>query len=211
MQLFTNGQKARISGAPHKYFVVAHLGSMERLRASASASVAESDPLLRPGDLYVACGRQHPALYSDYAVLRGDSVSWVAGCMPSELQAAFVVAQESFYKSSGSNSGSSEFAAMTLDTGSPLEFPYMVQHGHLETPVPCAISFRFHSHTPPLTDTGTGGGGGEGGFDVVLRMQRPEWAICPGQVAAIYRGRECLGGGKVKAFGNTLKVNADIL
>jgi len=191
LQLFTNGQKARISGAPHKYFVVAHLGSAAaRLRPS----VSTVGPL-HPGDLYVACGRSHPVLYSDYAVLSGDSVSWVAGCMPLELQAEFHVAQQSFHSNTYNDKDSSSQVDLTaLDTesdyDSSMEFPYMVQHGHLETPVPCTISFRFHNDTP-LT-----------GFDIVLRMQRPEWAICPGQVAAIYKGRVCLGGGKVKSFGS---------
>lgn len=198
-QLYTNGQKARISGAPHKYYCVAHLGSTLR-----PVSAAVSGYTLSPGDVYVACGKRHPALYSDYAVLDGASMSWVAGGMPAELQAEFLSAQQQFLldgsrnnDTSSSSSGRSNIPNELITGADVTEpspaYPYTVQQGHLEAPVPCAISFLFRA--PAAAPDA------QPRFDVLVRMARPEWALCPGQVSAIYRGRECLGGGKVKSFG----------
>lgn len=164
-----------------------------------------NNDILLPGDLYVACGREHFALYSDYAVLDSDSTSWVTGSMPADLQEKYKIALQKHNRSRSSTSCSdrdndsiglvdSENTECDIDLLS--EFPYTVQHGHLETPVPCTISFRFH--TPSIADTKS-----SPGCDVVIKMRRPEWAICPGQVAAIYAGSVCLGGGKVKSFGNS--------
>ena len=66
LELYTNGQKARISGASAPWFVAG------KDRTS--------------GTVYVAQGHDHPALYSDTAVV-GD-FHWVAGAPPPPVQAA---------------------------------------------------------------------------------------------------------------------------
>ena len=76
-EALTVGQGARISGCRDKYFVV---------QGGGGSLGGVSGGTLGPGDVLVARGTHHPALFSTFLVVQSDDFSWVSGGLPVSLQ-----------------------------------------------------------------------------------------------------------------------------
>ena len=87
-EALTVGQGARIGGCRDKYFIV-HGGSLGGVRGD-------------PGDVLVARGTHHPALFSTFLVVQSDDFSWVSGGLPVSLQRKLGQQQEGSELSPGS-------------------------------------------------------------------------------------------------------------
>lgn len=84
-ELRTVGQGARISGAPHPYYIVGKSPAAGTLAAGAGG---RSD-----GTLWVVPGRNHPALFSRVGLLRLSDMAWVAGAPPPSVASAEAAAR----------------------------------------------------------------------------------------------------------------------
>ena len=83
-EALTIGQGARIGGCRDKYFIVTH-GHGGHGTGHGSLGGVKGGPL-GPGDVWVARGTHHPALFSTFLVVRNDEFSWVSGELPITLQ-----------------------------------------------------------------------------------------------------------------------------
>jgi len=75
-EVMTAGQGARISGLKTKYFVVAHDCDTSKFQGRAE----------QEGDVLVAAGSDHPALFSKQMLVDVDEFAWVSGSCPETLQ-----------------------------------------------------------------------------------------------------------------------------
>ena len=82
-EALTIGQGARIGGCRDKYFIVTHGNGLGT--GNGSLGGVKGGPL-GPGDVWVARGTHHPALFSSFLVVRNDEFSWVSGELPITLQ-----------------------------------------------------------------------------------------------------------------------------
>jgi hypothetical protein len=89
-ELYTVGQKAKIGGAPQKYFIARKFSEISA-DSQLPAAVAGSGRFrvgvypVRKGDVYVCAGADHVALKSSVLEASLDTFNWVAGSMPEGL------------------------------------------------------------------------------------------------------------------------------
>ena len=157
LELYTNGQKARISGASAPWFVAG------KDRTS--------------GTVYVAQGHDHPALYSDTAVV-GD-FHWVAGAPPPPVQAAGF---------------RGTFKARYLQRPGWCDLR-VTQPSDLPPPSRFCLG--------GLCEPGQGGGV-TADAPLSVRFDRPVRALTPHQALVLYDGDVCLGAGLLRHHGATV-------
>ena len=139
-QALTAGQNARIGGRDAKYFVIG---------GDVGADMKAKFELVE-GDVLVARGSDHPALFSKTLWVSAGGFSWVDGSGPIELM---------------------------TDYGSVSGLHCKARYGQaLER---CSVERR--------------------GAQIRVTFENPQRSLTRGQVAVLYRGHECLGGGIISA------------
>lgn len=169
-ELFTIGQKCRIGGCAEKYYIV-------------------KKKLTNSGDLLVAPGQTHPALYCEVIQADWSKFNWMSRWHLEMLLRGM------------NSSGCGELLCE-------------MRYRHQQKPIPCKVSvFKNYRDskcsdkkdmTSPLPVTMAPKSSkyecaSEQG-EVVLRIDcvdGPFRAVAPGQILALYKGDECLGGGPI--------------
>jgi len=212
-ELLTLGQKARIGGAKRPYFVVARPPPRAFTRDPVGSDYAPTclwgSPVgvLCLGDVLVAAGQDHPALYCDTLHVRhtaeaGDEekiFSWVAGKAPDVLLRR-EAGREGFYKCYARTRHGLPLAACRISLSSsrsatlPRNRSSLLELSHV---------VGFDAGQDEVMDL------------LTVTFDEPQRALTPGQVVALYTDRSddsatggiptgtfvCLGGGPIYGLG----------
>jgi len=166
-QALTSGQSARIGGRDAKYFVVGNGGSGSGSGSGAGTAAlqhenaAEGGLQAQEGDVLVARGSDHPALFSRSLLAAAEDFSWIDGAGPPELQ--LLVGNQDCANGIG---------------------------GMAVTGLHCKARYGQALEACSVQRTGA---------HLRVDFVRPQRSLTPGQVAVLYRGDECLGGGIICA------------
>lgn len=196
-EALTIGQGARIGGCGDKYFIV----SLD----AANTAVGTSRCKAGRGDVIVAKGTVHPALFSSSLIVRGEDFSWVGASLPPQLKQRWAQLQLPQQRSSSSSSSSSPASSSSSSSSSPpsaaststststssslsapssptCHFGYKARH---QQPIgQCTVDIQLDPLNP-------------NSYQLVVQLEKPQRAITPGQILALYDQDECLGGGKI--------------
>ena len=143
-------------------------------------------------NVYVCNSTHHPALYSDELYIDYHSLNWI-GC---------------FSSSDGGGGGGSSMPPSPLwKEGGCITV--LARTRHLQPLVSCTVTWdrqqhHHHHHHAGSDDNSNNDNIGGGRF--VIKFSKPIRAITPGQICALYAGRDgiiCLGGGPITNRGAT--------
>ena len=175
-EYYTIGQKALISGTPHRYFVVGRKKNTIKSQLEDELAPGQSSAEQVSGDVYVVPGTEHPSLYSPYITQPLHSFNWIAGAAPEGLRAVL---------RAQSNAG-------TVASPSHEEVSYRCECKcrYSQLPTPCTITI---APSDPAASHHSAEVHLKVAFDI------PQRAITAGQIVALYDGAVCLGGAVIAA------------
>jgi tRNA U34 2-thiouridine synthase MnmA/TrmU len=74
--------------------------------------------------------------------------------------------------------------SLIASSGASHDIPALAQFRHRMEPAPCTVSLPRNNKS---------------GHPVVITFDEPQYAVAPGQVAAVYIGDQCLGCGVIQS------------
>lgn len=194
-EYYTIGQKARISGVVHKYYVVGkrkniiNFGGTDNRDSNATVTAQDTmalDSTNLSGDVYVVNDIHHIALNSPYITQPLGAMNWIAGCAPKEMLITLL-------------------SDSLLDTSGTV-YRCECKVRYLQLPTQCTIQLYWGIPYSSALHTQEDLGGkhsissvASGGKQVMMRIafDTPQRAITPGQIIALYDGDVVLGGGVI--------------
>ena len=162
------------------------------------------------GDVFVAAGSNHPALYCDSLTVRGEDFSWVAGDLPPELQQrlkwahAQLIADTTPSRSGSSSRSSSRHAVRAStehfdssgrdgDSGLLHRRLYGLECGfkarYRQQIEGCRIEVRLADrslNTQRVAQTTINQSEVQWHYDMIIHFDYPQRAVTPGQILALY-------------------------
>ena len=161
-EIYTIGQGAKVSGRKDKYFIV------KRVKNS--------------NDLYVGLGQDHPALFNESLIVDGNSMSWISGSLPEQINSLLNEA----YSNRINNKNNMSVSLTSYDC------QFKIRHGHKISRCKIRISLKKNANLNNSSSID---------YNLVVSFDNPQRAINPGQVIAFYTndinddGYICIGGG----------------
>jgi tRNA U34 2-thiouridine synthase MnmA/TrmU len=140
-------------------------------------------------NVYVCNSTHHPALYSDELYIDYHSLNWI-GCFSSSDDSDI------------GGSGSMPPSPLWKEGG---YITVLARTRHLQPLVSCTVTWDRHNIINHDCVSSNNNGGSSGGR-FVIKFSKPIRAITPGQICALYAGRDgviCLGGGPITNRGAT--------
>jgi tRNA U34 2-thiouridine synthase MnmA/TrmU len=140
-------------------------------------------------NVYVCNSTHHPALYSDELYIDYHSLNWI-GCFSGSDDI-----------DGGESGGSMPPSPLWKEGG---RITVLARTRHLQPLVSCTVTWDRDNKIKH--DCVSSNNGGSGGGRFVIKFSKPIRAITPGQICALYAGRDgviCLGGGPITNRGAT--------
>jgi tRNA U34 2-thiouridine synthase MnmA/TrmU len=174
---YTLGQGAKISGVAARYFVCGRGGGGYDSRNGRSGN-----------DVYVCNSTHHPALYTDELYVDFDSFNWIGfgGGVGRERDGR-----------ASSNGLECDLVPIPRPLREGRSIEVSARTRHLQPLASCTVVWERNNPTTAVR--GVVGGSSRG--QIVVRFTKPIRAITPGQIVALYAGRNgliCLGGGPIQ-------------